>query len=187
MGVKGVPLIRKPLRLSQHQEAMRWRAQGCDVDEIAERMGVTDSEVRRFLDSAAQRYEKVIARGGKTYVLIEQAMAMETSMRALSTIRKSRRTPANVRVQAIQLMEAIRKDWLKVMAQVGVAETVGDETFFDKQIEGLTDEQKSRLIRLAVKRLAKAQRRQEGEKADGGVRGQGVEGVSREDRVEVAH
>lgn len=137
-------------------QVLELRVQGMQADEIAGKLGVSLKEVRKGLRAITRRYVDQLGRYGKANILAEQALAVEASMVALSSLATDKFAKAGERIQAIRAREELRKDWLNLLAQSGIVE-ISKSSYLDSVTAGMTPEQKRKLIKLGLKRIKQLQ------------------------------
>lgn len=151
---------RRALRSEFYDKVFRLRAGGAQPYEIAARLNVPEAEVLKALEFMVEGYRNSLELAGKHNLFVEQAMAIEVSMAQLSSLLKEATRPVE-RAQIIRLREELRKDWLKMLATVGLADEVKGETFFGRMSDNLSDDDRMELIQMALKRLAEVKRDKE--------------------------
>lgn len=160
---------RKALVPVKHAEfyAKVWklRAKGMQPSSIAAKLGVLETRVIKALNYLIDRYGDILGKIGKDRILAEHAMAIETTMIAISDLCK-KDTKADVRLQAIKLREELRKDWLNALAQAGVVK-FERVSFSESVTDGMTNEQKLKLAKRGMKLLREKAR--DAAKEDGTV------------------
>ncbi len=150
-----------------YARVVRLRAGGAQTYEIAARLNEPEAKVREALEFMVERYCDALASRGRVNLIAEQAMAIEVSMTQLTSLLGEVTRP-EVKVQIIRAREALRKEWLNLIAQVGIVD-VKPSTAFTSGTANLTDEQRRKLIEIGLRQLKRLKQIKQKEAAQAAV------------------